>query len=154
MECWHNQYPVYTNETCHFDMDTLRSTPEDVAMRYCPPFAAPRKAGRPKNNKHMKSPLEWKKKKKKKSTGSTREAMVDDNEGEEEEKGDTAPACYPKRARSWSQIWMRNFLVMIINNIHWYLVMQMNRPFLVMLMDSWYVVMQMNWPFLVTGESQ
>jgi hypothetical protein len=25
--------------------------------------------------------------------------------------------------------------------------------FLVMLMDSWYVVMQMNWPFLVTGES-
>ncbi len=26
--------------------------------------------------------------------------------------------------------------------------------FLVMLMDSWYVVMQMNWPFLVTSESQ
>ena len=26
--------------------------------------------------------------------------------------------------------------------------------FLVMLMVSWYVVMQMNWPFLVTGESQ
>jgi hypothetical protein len=24
----------------------------------------------------------------------------------------------------------------------------------VMLFDSWYVVMQMNWPFLVTGESQ
>jgi hypothetical protein len=26
--------------------------------------------------------------------------------------------------------------------------------FLVMLMDSWYVVMQMNWPFLVKGETQ
>jgi hypothetical protein len=68
-ECWHNQYPADTNETCHFDMDTLRETPEDAAMRYCPPYAAPRKAGRPKNNKRMKSPLEGKKKRK--STGST-----------------------------------------------------------------------------------
>ena len=42
-------------------MDTLRSTPEDAAMRYCPPYAAPRKAGCPKNNKRMKSPLEGKK---------------------------------------------------------------------------------------------
>jgi hypothetical protein len=50
----------------------------------------------------MKSPLEGKKKRK--STGSTCEAMVDDKEGEEEEEGDTAPARYPKRARSWSQI--------------------------------------------------
>jgi hypothetical protein len=50
----------------------------------------------------MKSPLEGMKKRK--STGSTREAMVDDNEGEEEEEGDTAPAGYPKRARSWSQL--------------------------------------------------
>jgi hypothetical protein len=50
----------------------------------------------------MKSPLEGKKKRK--ITGSTCEAMVDDNEGEEEEEGDTAPAHYPKRATSWSQI--------------------------------------------------
>jgi hypothetical protein len=83
-------------------MDMLRSTPEDAAIRYCLPYAAPRKAGRPKNNKRMKSPLEGKKKRK--STGSTREAMVDDNEGEEEGEGGTAPARYPKRARSWSQI--------------------------------------------------
>jgi hypothetical protein len=103
-ECWRNQYPADTNETCHFDMDTLRLTLEDAAMRYCLPYAAPRKAGRPKNTKHMKSPLEGKKKRK--STGSTPEDMVDDNEGEEEEEeeGDTAPACYPKRARSWSQL--------------------------------------------------
>jgi hypothetical protein len=51
-------------------------------MRYCPPYAAPRKAGCPKNNKCMKS--YHKGKKKRKSTGSTREDMVDDNEGEEE----------------------------------------------------------------------
>ncbi len=50
----------------------------------------------------MKSPLEGKKKRK--STGSTHEAMVDDDEGEEEGEGDPAPARYPKRARSWSQI--------------------------------------------------
>ncbi len=50
----------------------------------------------------QKSPLEGKQKRK--STGSTREAMVDDNEREEEEEGDTAPACYPKRAGSQSQI--------------------------------------------------
>ncbi len=101
-ECWRNQYPADTNETCHFDMDTFRSTLEDVAMRYCLPYAAPRKAGHPKINKRMKSLLKGKKKRK--STGSKSEAMVDDNEGEEEEEGDTAPARYPKRARSWSHI--------------------------------------------------
>jgi hypothetical protein len=78
MKCWCNQYHADTNETCHVDMDTLRSTPEDAAMRYCPPYAAPRKAGHPKNNKRMKSPLEGMKKRK--SAGSTREAMVDNNE--------------------------------------------------------------------------
>ena len=104
MECWRHQYPADTNETCHFDMDTLRLTPEDAAMRYCPPYAAPRKAGRPKNNKRMKSPLEGKKKRK--STGSKSEAVVDDNEGEEDDKeeGDTAPARNPKKARSLSQL--------------------------------------------------
>jgi hypothetical protein len=61
-KCWRNQNPADTNETCHFDMDTLRSTPEDAAMRYCPPYAAPRKARHLKNNKRMKSPLEGKKK--------------------------------------------------------------------------------------------
>ncbi len=103
-ECWHNQYPVDTNDTCHFDIDTFRETLEDAAIRYCLPYAAPRKAGRPKNNKHMNSPLEGKKKRK--STGSESEAMVDDNEGEEEEEeeGDTAPACNPKKARRLRQL--------------------------------------------------
>jgi hypothetical protein len=61
-ECLRNQYPADTNETFHFDMDTLRLTLEDAAMRYCLPYAAPRKAGCPKNYKCMKSPLEGKKK--------------------------------------------------------------------------------------------
>jgi hypothetical protein len=76
-------------------MDTLRSTPEEAAMKYCPPYAAPRKAGCPENKKLMKSLLEGEKKRK--STGSTRGAMVDDNEGEEEREGDTAPARIQKK---------------------------------------------------------
>ncbi len=42
-ECWRNQYPADTNETCHFDKDTLRSTPKDATMRYCPPLLHPEK---------------------------------------------------------------------------------------------------------------
>jgi hypothetical protein len=63
-ECWRRQYPVDSNVTCNFDMDALRATPEDRAMKYCPPFAGARKAGRPKNDKRIKSPLEGKKKRK------------------------------------------------------------------------------------------
>ncbi len=50
--------------TCNFDMDALRGTPEDKVMRYCPPFAAARKTGRPMNDKRIKSSLEGKKKRK------------------------------------------------------------------------------------------
>jgi hypothetical protein len=63
-ECWRRQYPVDSNVTCNFDMDALRATPEDRAMKYCPPFAGARKAGCPKNDKRIKSPLEGKKKRK------------------------------------------------------------------------------------------
>jgi len=45
-------------------MDALRGTAEDRAMKYCPPFAGARKAGSPKNEKRIKSPLEGKKKRK------------------------------------------------------------------------------------------
>ena len=96
-ECWRNQYTADTNDTCHWEMDTLRETPKDVAMRYCPPYAAPRKAGRPKTNKRMKSPLEGQKQRK--STGGKSEAIMDDNEGEENKE----EPCYPKRARSWRE---------------------------------------------------
>ena len=42
-------------------------------MRYCPPYVAPSKAGRPKNEKRLKSFLEGGKKKKKKSLVETME---------------------------------------------------------------------------------
>ena len=64
-ECWRSQYPADINVTCAFDMEALRKTPEDRAMRYCPPYAAPRKTGRPKIDKRIKSPLEVNKKRKK-----------------------------------------------------------------------------------------
>jgi hypothetical protein len=122
-----------------FDMDTLRLTPEDATMRYCSRYAAPRKAGRPKNNKHMKSPLEGKKMRK--STESTREAMVDDNEGEEEEKGDTAPGLEVRVNFEWE-------FFCDVNKQYTLVFGDANKLaiFLVMLMDSRYVVMQMNWP--------
>ncbi len=83
--------------------------------------------------------------KKRKSTGSTSEAMVDDNEREEEEEGDTAPACYPKRARTWSQLWMGIFYG-DVNKQYTLVFGDANELalFLVMLMDRRYVVMQMN----------
>ena len=96
-ECWHHQYPADTNQTCHFDMDTLTSTPEDAAMRYCPPYAAPRKAERPITNNCMKIPLEGQKRRK--STGGKSEAIMDENEGEESKE----EPRYPKRARSWRE---------------------------------------------------
>ncbi len=49
----------------------------DLAMRYCPPYVAPNKAGRPKEGKRKKGCLEGKKPKKRK--GTTREATDDWN---------------------------------------------------------------------------
>ncbi len=74
-ECWRNQYPANTNVICDFDMDMLRTFPEDAAMRYCLRYAAARKAGCPKIDKCMKSPLEGKKKRK--STVSTQEDQLE-----------------------------------------------------------------------------
>jgi len=65
-ECWRSQYPADTEVSCNFDMAALRATPEDRAMRYCPPFVAARKAGRPKKDKRIKGVLEGKKKQKSK----------------------------------------------------------------------------------------
>ena len=73
--CWCNQYLANPNIICDFDMDMLRTFPEDAAMRYCLPYAAARKAGRPKIDKCMKSPLEGKKKRK--STVSTQEDQLE-----------------------------------------------------------------------------
>jgi hypothetical protein len=63
--CWRSQYPADINVTWAFDMEALRETPEDRAMRYCPPYAAARKTGWPKIDKRIKSPLEGKKRERK-----------------------------------------------------------------------------------------
>ena len=104
-ECWRKQYPANTNVICNFDMDVLRTFPEDSAMRYCPPYAAASKAGRPKNDKRIKSPLEGKKKIK--SIVSTQEdqpeAMVSTQEDQleamdSERKMSAAPVA-PRRGK-------------------------------------------------------
>jgi hypothetical protein len=67
-ECWKRQYPAEMDVTCNFDLDTLRRTPEDTAMRYCPSYTAAKKAGCPKNDKRMKSPAEGTKKRRNSNT--------------------------------------------------------------------------------------
>ncbi len=67
-ESWRSQYPADINVTCAFDMEALRERPEDRALRYCTPYAAPKKTGWPKIDKRIKSQLEVNKKKKKSET--------------------------------------------------------------------------------------
>jgi hypothetical protein len=86
-------------------MDVLRTFPEDSAMRYCPPYAAARKAGRPQIDKRIKSPFEGKQKRK--SIVSTQEdqleAMVSTQDDQleamdRERKMSTAPVA-PRRGK-------------------------------------------------------
>jgi hypothetical protein len=83
MPCWYTtkmwrvQYPKNLNYST-ITMNTLTSnhTP-DTSSRYCPPYAAPRKAGRPKgSSKRCKSPMEVGTKKKAKV--STEQQMMKD----------------------------------------------------------------------------
>ena len=66
---WRKQYPRNHNHTT-VTMNTLTSNHiANDSLRYCPPYAAPRKAGRPKGTlKRCKSPMEGNKKKAKVST--------------------------------------------------------------------------------------
>ena len=79
-ECWCNQYPANTNVICDFDMDMLRTFPEDATMRHCPSYAATRKAGHPKIDRRIKSPLEGRKKRK--SIVSTQDNQLEAMNGE------------------------------------------------------------------------
>jgi hypothetical protein len=56
---WRKQYPKGTHVTCDFNLESLRlfGVP-DTSYKYCPPYTAPNKAGRPKKNKRIKSALE------------------------------------------------------------------------------------------------
>ena len=66
-EVWRKQYPKDI-KLSSVTMNTLTSNHvANQNARYCPPYAAPMKTGRPKSGKRSKSPLEGKGKKKKKS---------------------------------------------------------------------------------------
>ncbi len=77
-EMWRLQYPKDTTVLCDFGMDSLKDNHEpDTTLRYCPPYVAPNKAGRPKKDKRLKSSLEAGGKKRKKKSIS--ESMECDN---------------------------------------------------------------------------
>ena len=64
---WREQYPEGSGINAGFDLQYLKDNHQpDRKLRYCPKIAAAAKAGRPKNLKRIKGPLENKKKKKKK----------------------------------------------------------------------------------------
>ena len=66
---WQKQYPQKIDSLCDFNIESLKKTQQpDLSMRYCPPYSAPNKAGRPKEGKRRKSYLEEKRPKKRKGT--------------------------------------------------------------------------------------
>ncbi len=77
MPMWCKQFPK--NSTIHDDFD-IRSLKEkyepDHQLRYCPDMAAPSKAGRPKNQKRMKSPLEGNRRKMVKASIDTKDNVT------------------------------------------------------------------------------
>ena len=63
-QMWRKQYPKWNgHEILNKSSLTSNHTPDPI-WRYCPPYAAPSKPGRPKIPKRFKSPLELMKKKK------------------------------------------------------------------------------------------
>ena len=77
-EMWRRQYPQDQVPLSDFSLEILKDTltvRPDMSMRYCPPYTAPNKAGRPKEGKRRKSYLEEKRPKKRK--GSALEATED-----------------------------------------------------------------------------
>jgi hypothetical protein len=65
---WQKQYPSPYVLSCDFNMTTLRMISPFISLKYCLPYSAPNKAGQPKMNKRIKSPLELATKKKAKPT--------------------------------------------------------------------------------------
>ena len=64
---WHNQYPQEA-KCATINMSTLTTKhTADPSWRYCPPYIAPQKSGRPKIAKRFKSPLEQMTQKKEKA---------------------------------------------------------------------------------------
>jgi len=68
-EMWRLQYPLDQVPICDFSMESVKeSDMPQTSWRYCPPYVAPNKAGRPKEGKRVKSVLEEKKPKRKRGT--------------------------------------------------------------------------------------
>jgi hypothetical protein len=65
---WQKQYPSHSVLSHDFNMTTLSPTSPNISLKYCPPYSAPNKAGQPKMNKRIKSPLKLATKKKAKPT--------------------------------------------------------------------------------------
>ena len=63
-KCWRKQFPFECNVTFDSGIETIRATTANTTLKYIPPYAAARKAGRPKMDKRIKSPLEGGKKRK------------------------------------------------------------------------------------------
>jgi hypothetical protein len=55
---WRKQYPQGADLICVFDIQTLKNASRDTTWRYCLPYTAPNKVGRPKKNKRLKLAIE------------------------------------------------------------------------------------------------
>jgi hypothetical protein len=68
-EMWRRQYPLDQHSLCDFSIESLKQTElPELSMRYCPPYSAPNKAGRPKEGKRKKGILEETEPKRRKGT--------------------------------------------------------------------------------------
>jgi len=64
-EMWRKQYPAELNSLNNFSLESIKLTEQpDKTIRYCPPFVAPNKPGRPSEGRRIKGPLEETKPKK------------------------------------------------------------------------------------------
>ena len=77
---WRKQYPKDVIPKSDFDMSYLRAHHTvEPTKRYCPPYSAPNKSGRPKKEKRVNNYLEGNQKKRKKS-------IVESMESEQKKK--------------------------------------------------------------------
>lgn len=77
-EMWRLQYPLNLHSLCDFSIESIKQNElPEMTMRYCPPYSAPNKAGRPHEGKRKKGILEERKPKRKK--GTVKEATDDWN---------------------------------------------------------------------------
>ena len=84
-EKWRLQYPKDQHPLCDFSMESVKAShAPQTSWRYCPPYVAPNKAGRPKEGKRVKGVLEETKPKMMK--GSASEAAEDWNRKQTKKK--------------------------------------------------------------------